>query len=76
MKIRTAAGKALLALALLLLPPGSGAQEQPGPPDTPEGAARPDRGPRGADQNAMYAREEFRLGVQAYNRFSFNAAIG
>jgi DNA-binding beta-propeller fold protein YncE len=29
----------------------------------------------GIDQNALYAKEEFRLGVQAYNRFSFNEAI-
>ncbi|MHB9292324.1 hypothetical protein Holit_01421 [Hollandina sp. SP2] len=29
----------------------------------------------GADLNALYAREEFRLGVQAYNRFAFNEAI-
>jgi DNA-binding beta-propeller fold protein YncE len=29
----------------------------------------------GADLNALYAREEFRVGVQAYNRFAFNEAI-
>jgi DNA-binding beta-propeller fold protein YncE len=29
----------------------------------------------GADLNALYAREEFRLGVQAYNRFAFNESI-
>ncbi|MDR0525352.1 MAG: NHL repeat-containing protein [Spirochaetaceae bacterium] len=28
-----------------------------------------------ADRNALYAQEEFRLGVQAYNRYSFNEAI-
>ncbi|MDR2782367.1 MAG: hypothetical protein LBB48_00735, partial [Treponema sp.] len=28
-----------------------------------------------ADLNARYAREEFRIGVQAYNRFAFNEAI-
>ncbi|MDR0563036.1 MAG: NHL repeat-containing protein [Spirochaetaceae bacterium] len=28
-----------------------------------------------ADRNALYAQEEFRLGVQAYNRFAFNEAI-
>ncbi|MDR2535870.1 MAG: NHL repeat-containing protein [Treponema sp.] len=27
------------------------------------------------DRNALYAQEEFRLGVQAYNRFAFNEAI-
>ncbi|MDR2101672.1 MAG: NHL repeat-containing protein, partial [Treponema sp.] len=27
------------------------------------------------DLNAVYAREEFRVGVQAYNRFAFNEAI-
>ncbi|QQO08004.1 6-bladed beta-propeller [Breznakiella homolactica] len=32
-------------------------------------------GPSGTDRNAVFAREEFRLGVQAYNRFSFNEAI-
>ena len=29
----------------------------------------------GTDINALYAQEEFRVGVQAYNRFSFNEAI-
>ncbi|MDR1956647.1 MAG: 6-bladed beta-propeller, partial [Treponema sp.] len=29
----------------------------------------------GADLDALYAREEFRLGVHAYNRFAFNEAI-
>jgi DNA-binding beta-propeller fold protein YncE len=29
----------------------------------------------GADQDAMYARQEFRVGVEAYNRFAFNEAI-
>ena len=28
-----------------------------------------------ADMNTLYAREEFRIGVQAYNRFAFNEAI-
>ncbi len=32
-------------------------------------------GPVGDDRNAVFAREEFRLGVQAYNRYSFNEAI-
>ena len=27
------------------------------------------------DLDAVYAREEFRIGVQAYNRFAFNEAI-
>ncbi|MDR1411754.1 MAG: NHL repeat-containing protein [Spirochaetaceae bacterium] len=77
MKIRTAAGKALLMLSLFLLPFAAETQEQePGPQGASGSAARPNRGPQGVDQSAMYAREEFRLGVQAYNRFSFNAAIG
>jgi DNA-binding beta-propeller fold protein YncE len=29
----------------------------------------------GTDLDTLYAREEFRLGVQAYNRFAFNEAI-
>ncbi|MDR0877916.1 MAG: NHL repeat-containing protein [Treponema sp.] len=29
----------------------------------------------GSDINALYAAEEFRIGVQAYNRFAFNEAI-
>jgi DNA-binding beta-propeller fold protein YncE len=29
----------------------------------------------GVDRNALNAREEFRLGVQAYNRYAFNEAI-
>ena len=32
-------------------------------------------GPGGSDRNALYAREEFRVGVQAYNRYAFNEAI-
>ncbi len=32
-------------------------------------------GPAGDNRNAVFAREEFRLGVQAYNRYSFNEAI-
>jgi DNA-binding beta-propeller fold protein YncE len=32
-------------------------------------------GPAGDDRNAVFAREEFRLGVQSYNRYSFNEAI-
>ncbi|MDR2485421.1 MAG: NHL repeat-containing protein [Treponema sp.] len=29
----------------------------------------------GTDLNALYAQEEFRVGVQAYNRFAFNEAV-
>ncbi|GHU09780.1 hypothetical protein FACS1894151_08250 [Spirochaetia bacterium] len=29
----------------------------------------------GVDMNSLYAREEFRVGVQSYNRYSFNEAI-
>jgi DNA-binding beta-propeller fold protein YncE len=32
-------------------------------------------GPAGAGINALYASEEFRIGVQAYNRYAFNEAI-
>ena len=32
-------------------------------------------GASGADLDTVRAREEFRLGVQAYNRFSYNEAI-
>ncbi|MDR2110887.1 MAG: NHL repeat-containing protein, partial [Spirochaetaceae bacterium] len=32
-------------------------------------------GPGGDDRNAIFAREEFRVGVQAYNRYAFNEAI-
>jgi DNA-binding beta-propeller fold protein YncE len=64
--------KILFMFLLFLLPFMAETQE---PAGDSENAARPNRGPAGDDQSAMYAREEFRLGVQAYNRFSFNAAI-
>ncbi|MDR2516437.1 MAG: NHL repeat-containing protein [Spirochaetaceae bacterium] len=47
----------------------AGAQEAP--PEPPA----PNRGPAGTDRNALYAREEFRLGVQSFNRYAFNEAI-
>jgi DNA-binding beta-propeller fold protein YncE len=37
--------------------------------------AQQSAGPAGDDRNAVFAREEFRLGVQAYNRYAFNEAI-
>ena len=37
--------------------------------------AHTQQGFRGTDLNATYAQEEFRIGVQAYNRFAFNEAI-
>ncbi|MDR3336267.1 MAG: NHL repeat-containing protein [Treponema sp.] len=40
-----------------------------------EAPREPNRGPAGGDRDAMYAREEFRLGVQAFNRYAFNEAI-
>ncbi|MCL2205210.1 MAG: 6-bladed beta-propeller, partial [Treponema sp.] len=43
------------------------AQPHPGIPDPP--------GLAGPDMDTIRAREEFRIGVQAYNRFSFNEAI-
>jgi DNA-binding beta-propeller fold protein YncE len=76
MKSGTITGKTLFMLCVLLLPFMAEAQETPGNPAQPPAVpAQPNRGPGGADQNAMYAREEFRLGVEAYSRFSFNAAI-
>ncbi|MDR2786061.1 MAG: hypothetical protein LBB83_09130, partial [Treponema sp.] len=67
MNSRTVIEKALFMLLLFSLPFMAETQE---PADGSENAARPNRGPEGAGQDAMYAREEFRLGVQAYNRFS------
>ncbi|MDR3192091.1 MAG: NHL repeat-containing protein, partial [Treponema sp.] len=72
MKSGTVIGRILLALSVFLLPFTAETQETAGDSGN---AVRPNRGPAGTDQDAMYAREEFRLGVQAYNRFSFNAAI-
>ena len=45
------------------------AQQAPGPGILPP----PDAD--GADLDTVHARDEFRIGVQAYNRFSFNEAI-
>ena len=42
-------------------------QQAPGIPNPP--------GFEGADMDTVRAREEFRIGVQAYNRFSYNEAI-
>ena len=52
----------------------AGAQETPADTETREPPA-PNRGPGGTDRNALYAREEFRLGVQSFNRYAFNEAI-
>jgi DNA-binding beta-propeller fold protein YncE len=63
--LRTARGAALgLALSAALLAVSGGAP-----------AAQESGGIVGIDRDALAAREEFRLGVQAYNRFSFNEAI-
>ena len=48
------------------------AQEGPGAPN-PGIPAQP--GSEGADVETVRAREEFRIGVQAYNRFAYNEAI-
>jgi hypothetical protein len=37
--------------------------------------AQQDASPRGDGVDALYAAEEFRVGVQAYNRYAFNEAI-
>jgi DNA-binding beta-propeller fold protein YncE len=72
MKSGTASGKILFMFLLFLLPFAVEAQDAA---DDLGNALQQNRGPEGTGQDAMYAREEFRLGVQAYNRFSFNAAI-
>jgi DNA-binding beta-propeller fold protein YncE len=41
----------------------------------PRGTAQESGGIGGVDRDALAAREEFRLGVQAYNRSAFNEAI-
>jgi DNA-binding beta-propeller fold protein YncE len=41
----------------------------------PGGASPASAGIGGTDRDALYARDEFRLGVQAYNRYAFNEAI-
>jgi DNA-binding beta-propeller fold protein YncE len=51
----------LVLVLVLLLPPGLFSQEE--------------EVLGGLDRNAVNAREEFRLGVQAYNRYAFNEAI-
>ena len=57
------------ALLLLFLPAFLLAQQSidPGIPSLP--------GSQGPDLDTIRAREEFRVGIQAYNRFSFNEAI-
>ncbi len=62
--------KRILVCLLVLLLAETGflfAQQNAGPAES--------GGPLGDDRNAVFAREEFRLGVQAYNRYSFNEAI-
>jgi DNA-binding beta-propeller fold protein YncE len=66
--------KSLILFLICVLLPSFMAEAQDAALGT-ENAAQPNWGPRGTGRDAMYAREEFRLGVQAYNRFSFNAAI-
>ena len=60
--------RALFLCLLLPLPEDSHAQ-QPGP------GIPPPEGQEGADIDTIRAREEFRIGVQAYNRYSYNEAI-
>jgi DNA-binding beta-propeller fold protein YncE len=57
----------LLVVPVLLFTAVLGAQEAGGIP--------PPGGSAGADLDTVRAREEFRIGVQAYNRFAFNEAI-
>jgi DNA-binding beta-propeller fold protein YncE len=73
MKSRALTG-VLLLICAFLLPLAAEAQASDTGNTAPETAV-PNWGPAGTGRDAMYAREEFRLGVQAYNRFSFNAAI-
>ncbi|MCL2320139.1 MAG: NHL repeat-containing protein, partial [Treponema sp.] len=54
--------------------PGTAAPAAPSPAVPSPGIAAPP-GSQGADLNTVRAREEFRIGVQAYNRFSYNEAI-
>jgi DNA-binding beta-propeller fold protein YncE len=58
-----------LGLCLLVLTVIIAAQQSPGP-----GIPAPP-GYEGADIDTLRAREEFRIGVQAYNRFAYNEAI-
>jgi len=58
-----------IGLCLLFLTVFIAAQQTPDP-----GIPIPP-GLEGADLNTLRAREEFRLGVQAYNRFAYNEAI-
>jgi DNA-binding beta-propeller fold protein YncE len=72
-KIILPASPALLLLSCLFFSPLLFAQQgaQPGGP-----AAEPaDPVTGGTGINALYAAEEFRIGVQAYNRYAFNEAI-
>ena len=71
MKNRTALGAFFLFLLLpvFLSGPALPAQQAPNP-----GIPAPP-GLEGPDIDTVRAREEFRVGVQAYNRFSFNEAI-
>ncbi|WP_041611043.1 NHL repeat-containing protein [Treponema primitia] len=68
MKLRAAPGFSLLVLIFLGAAGFIAAQ-------TGEAANSPTWGIEGTDRDALSAREEFRLGVQAYNRSSFNEAI-
>ncbi|MCL2093100.1 MAG: NHL repeat-containing protein [Treponema sp.] len=63
------AGLLFIVGFLLLAGLSLGAQQSPGP-----GISIP-LGYEGADLDTLRAREEFRIGVQAYNRYSYNEAI-
>lgn len=59
-------------LFIFLLLPLYGQQAEPGAPSP--GIPAP-QGYEGADMDTLRAREEFRIGVQAYYRFAYNEAI-
>ena len=64
----------LLFLGVLFPAPGIYAQ-QGTDAAAPNPGIPPPPGSEGADVDTLRAREEFRIGVQAYNRFSYNEAI-
>jgi len=64
----------LLLLLLFIAVPVVFAQQAPAPVAPNPGIPAPP-GYEGADMDTLRAREEFRIGVQAYNRFSYNEAI-
>ena len=68
-----------IILLVILLGPSANtppvfAQQAPGPAAPAPGIPAPP-GYEGADLDTVRAREEFRIGIQAYNRLSYNEAI-